>query len=196
MRTFSDNRTRLTRALLRAGVAAVALAAAAWGGTYGKVVAIGGQASDIALDEARGVLYIANFSGNRIEVMNTSDLTIPRSINVNPLPGSIALSRDGKYLLVAHYGNFKAPVSLDAALTLINLESNTRQTFSLPAAPLAVAFGADGLALVVTTAETALLDPASGIIQTIDKHASLASKTLPVSVDTTAPVNITESALG
>jgi uncharacterized protein (TIGR03437 family) len=194
MKTFSDNRT--FGPALRAGLVAVSLAAAAWGGSFGKVVAIGGQASDIALDEARGVLYIANFSGNKIEVMNTSDLTIPRSINVNPLPGSIALSRDGKYLLVAHYGNFKAPVSLDAALTLINLEANTRQIFSLPAAPLAVAFGADGLALVVTTAEVALLDPASGIIQTIDKLASLASKTLPVPADITAPVNITQSSLG
>src|SRR5437016_4191554 len=159
MRTFSDNRTRRSRALLRAGLAVVALAAAAWGGTYGKVVAIGGQASDIALDEARGVLYIANFGGNRIEVMNTSGLSIPRSINVNPLPGSIALSKDGRYLLVAHYGNFKPPASLDAALTLINLETNTRQTLSLRAAPLAVAFGSDGFALVVTTEDVSLLDP-------------------------------------
>src|SRR5258706_8040524 len=136
MKTFSDNRTRRSRALLRAGVAAFALAAAAWGGTYGKVVAIGGQASDIALDEARGVLYVANFGGNRIEVVNTSDFSIPRSINVNPFPGSITLSKDGRYLLIAHYGNFKPPASLNAALTLINLETNTRQVLSLPAAPL------------------------------------------------------------
>src|SRR5262245_32268488 len=175
MRTFSEYRTRRSRALLRAGVAAFALTAAAWGGTYGKVVAIGGQASDIALDEARGVLYIANFGANRIEVMSTSDLSISRSINVNPLPGSIALSKDGRYLLVAHYGNFKAPATLDAALTLINLEANTRQTLSLPAAPLAVAFGSDGLALVVTTANVSLLEPSSGIIETIETIPSLAS---------------------
>ncbi len=49
---------------------AVAFAAAAWGGTFGKVVSIGGHASDLALDEARGVLYVANFTANRIEVMS------------------------------------------------------------------------------------------------------------------------------
>src|SRR6185295_15231923 len=117
MKTSAENRTHLSRGsrwrkifgALRAGVAAAALTTAAWGGTYGKVVAIGGQASDIALDEARGVLYIANFGANRIEVMNTSDLSIPRSINVDPLPGSIAISKDGRFLLIAHYGNFKTP---------------------------------------------------------------------------------------
>jgi uncharacterized protein (TIGR03437 family) len=205
MKTSSEHRTLVSRssrwfgttgATLRLGLAAVALASAAWGGTFGKVVPIGGQASDIALDETRGVLYIANFAANRIEIMNTSDLTISQSINVNPLPGSIALSRDGQFLLVAHYGNFKPPASLDAALTLINLRTNTRQVFSLPAAPLAVAFGADGLALVVTTADVSLLDPVAGVIQTIDTHASLASKTLPVPVTSPAPVQITESALG
>ena len=201
MNTISDHRARRPRlyrtigSFARAGVAAAALAAAAWGGTFGTVVPIGGQASDIALDEARGVLYIANFAANRIEVMDTSSLTIPRSINVNPLPGSIALSPDGQYLLVAHYGNFKPPASLDAALTLINLNSNTIQTLALPAAPLAVAFGADGLALVVTTAEVDVFDPGSGVITTIDSIASLASKTLPVAAPS-APVQITESALG
>src|ERR1700730_4811783 len=150
MKTSSNNRTLVSRPArwagisgltLRAGVVAIALASAAWSGTFGQVVPIGGQASDIALDEPRGVLYIANFAANRIEIMSTSDLTISRSINVNPLPGSIALSRDGQYLLVAHYGNFAAPSSLDAALTLINLGTNTRQVLSLTAAPLAVAFG-------------------------------------------------------
>lgn len=148
MKTSSDNRTpwpRLSRwrgtggAIVRAALAAAAFTVVTWGGTFGRVVPIGGQASDIALDETRGVLYVANFAANRIEVMNTSDFSIPRSINVNPLPGSIALSRDGRYLLVAHYGNFKPPASLDAALTLIDLNANTRQILSLPAAPLAVA---------------------------------------------------------
>ena len=193
MRIYSDHRVRPG---LRAAFAAVALATAAWGGTFGRVVPIGGEASDIALDEPRGVLYIANFAGNRIDVMKTSDFTIPRSINVNPLPGSIALSRDGQYLLIAHYGNFAPPASLDASLTLINLNTNTIQSLSVPAAPLAVAFGADGLALVVTTAEVDLLDPASGIFQTLATiSVSLNSTALPAR-SPNFPVQITQSTLG
>ena len=74
---------------------AVCLAASAWAGTFGKVVAIGGHASDLALDEGRGVLYIANFTANRIDVMSLSDNTVQRSINVPSQPASLSVSPDG-----------------------------------------------------------------------------------------------------
>ena len=64
------------------------------GATFGQVVAIGGQAADIALDEGRGVLYIANFTAGRIDVLSLSDNTIqhldPRSggaVLAGALPG-------------------------------------------------------------------------------------------------------------
>ena len=41
------------------------MAATAPAATFGTVVPIGGEAADIALDETRGVLYIANFTANR-----------------------------------------------------------------------------------------------------------------------------------
>jgi len=63
------------------------------GATFGTVVAVGGQAADAALDETRGLLYIANFTANRIDVMSIADNTIHTSINVAPQPGSLALSR-------------------------------------------------------------------------------------------------------
>ena len=88
------------------------LASTAFGATFGKVVPIGGQASDIALDEARGVLYIANFTANRIDVMSLADYSIQTSINVGTQPGSLALSPDGQYLVVAHFGNFAPPLAL------------------------------------------------------------------------------------
>src|ERR1700738_4254366 len=73
----------------------VALGGSLWGaGTFGKVVAIGGQASDLALDESRGVLYVANFTANRIEVMSLSTNTIQTSINVAAQPSSLAISPD------------------------------------------------------------------------------------------------------
>ena len=45
-------------------------------------MAIGGEAADIALDPTRGVLYIANFTANRIDVMTLSNNAIQTSINV------------------------------------------------------------------------------------------------------------------
>src|SRR6266567_5258419 len=173
------------RAVLRLCILAVALSPAAFGsGFFGKVVAIGGHASDIALDEGRGVLYIANYTANRIEVMSLSNQTIGTSINV-PFPGSIALSRDGKYLVAATYANFQGTSGQSSnILTIIALDSGVRRTVPVSAPPLAVGFGADGLALVLTTTEFLLVDPASGSAVTLDTVAAVAAKVLPVTTAT------------
>src|SRR5882724_4821617 len=134
---------------LSAGILGLSMAATGWAGVFGRVVAIGGNASDIALDERRGVLYIANFTANRIEVMNTSDLSIARSINVNPQPGSMAISPNGTYLVIGHYGNNTEPIQSINALTVLNLDQNTRQVYAMVHSPLGVAFGYDGLALIL-----------------------------------------------
>src|SRR5271165_6854856 len=78
---------------------------AAQGGApvFGSVVSIGGSASDIALDESRGLLYVADFGAHVIDVMSTASNTIQSSINVLPWPGAIALSADAQYLLAAHF---------------------------------------------------------------------------------------------
>jgi len=183
---------------LSSGILAMILAGPGWAGVLGKVVPIGGNASDIVLDEGRGVLYIANFTANRIDVMNTFDLTIGRSINVDPLPGSIALSPDGKYLVVGHYDNQAATAGSVAlpqsnALTVLNLDSNAKQTFALGNVPLGVAFGADGLALIFTTGEFFLLDPATGSLRLLETTGAV-PKTLPVPPGTFPP-NITTASV-
>src|SRR4249920_552489 len=88
---------------LSGGILAMVMTTTGWAGVFGRVVPIGGNASDIALDESRGVLYIANFTANRIEVMSTADFSIRTSMNVAPQPGSLSLSPDSKFLLVADY---------------------------------------------------------------------------------------------
>ena len=123
---------------------AVALAPSASAATLGKVVPIGGQASDVALDEQRGVAYIANFTANRIEVMSLADSSIQTSINVASQPSSISVSPDGNFLLIGHFGNFSAPSSPANGLTLIDLNTRARQTFVLGSPVLGVAFGIDG----------------------------------------------------
>jgi len=126
------------------------LAAAAWGGTFGQVVSIGGHASDLALDEPRGVLYIANFTANRVDVMSLANNTVQTSINVAAQPSALALSPDDRYLVVAHFGNAAPPASSGNAITVIDLTTSGKQTFALGSAPLGVAFGIDGEILTGT----------------------------------------------
>jgi uncharacterized protein (TIGR03437 family) len=180
----------LWRAVLVAGAASLA-----WGGTFGKVVAIGGHASDLALDEARGVLYVANFTANRIEVMSLADYSIQTSMNVAPQPGSIALSPDGRYLVVAHFGNFQAPNTPHNALTVIDLNGGGKQTFALGSPPLGVAFGLNNLALVATTQEFVLFDPVLGTTVLIDTIPGVTAKTLP-QPPATFPPEIIAASLG
>jgi uncharacterized protein (TIGR03437 family) len=151
-----------------------------WAATFGTPVSIGGQASDIALDEPRGVLYIANFTANRIDILTLSDLTVHRSMNVNPQPGSLSLSPDGNNLVVVHFGNTASPGTSNNSLTVIHLADGTRQAFGLAFPPLGVAFGRDGRALIATTTDFELFDPVSGVIQVLTTFTALAAKTLPV----------------
>ena len=161
--------------------------------SFGTVAPIGGHASDIALDESRGVLYIANFTANRIEVMSTADYSIRTSMNVAPQPGALSLSPDSKFLLVAHYGSLSPADPSRNAITLINLNDNTRQTFSTGDTPLGLAFLADGRAFVVTNTAILLFDPISGAMQTLATFAALA-KTLPTNIDT-FPTQVISAAL-
>jgi hypothetical protein len=159
---------------------AVVLAATAMAGTVGTVVPIGGQANDLALDETRGVLYIANFTANQIDVMSLKDNVVHTSINVAPQPSSISMSPDGHWLAIAHFGNNAAPASPNNVLTLIDLTANNaKQTFALGSPPLGVAFGIDNRALVVTTTSFTLFDPTTGAITTLKSMAAVAALTLP-----------------
>jgi len=60
------NKVWLEKPLWSKAAVLLFLAGTVWAGTFGKVVPIGGHASDLALDEGRRVLYIANFTANRI----------------------------------------------------------------------------------------------------------------------------------
>lgn len=151
---------------------------AGYAGTVGKVVAIGGHASDLALDEGRGVVYVANYTANRIEVM-TLDGDIRTSINVAAQPSSLALSPDGRFLVIAHFSSFQGG-SAGNGLTIMDLSADTRQSYSLGAAPLGVAFGIDGKALVVTSGEFLLLDPWTGRTDVLGTVQGVTTRTLPL----------------
>ncbi len=160
-------------------ILALCCAVAATGATFGTVVPLSGVASDLALDEARGLLYIANFTAGRIDVMSTTDLAIHRTIRVGPQPGSVALSRDGQFLVVTHFGSFQPPGTPFYAVTVIDISSDSRKTFPLSSAPLGVAFTKHGRALVVTTGEFLLFDPATGEFSLLGTVQEVTANTLP-----------------
>ncbi|MGA3187459.1 MAG: hypothetical protein ABSF22_10155 [Bryobacteraceae bacterium] len=168
------------------------MAASLQAGTFGTVVPIGGTAADIALDPTRGVLYIANFTANQIDVMTLSSNTIQTSINVPNQPSSISVSPNAHWLLVANYGN-NTSGSATNALTLVDLtNANAQQTFTLSNSPLSVAFGFDNKALVVTTQEFIIFDPTTGtttLLNTIPQVTTLAIPQPPA----TFPGNFTQA---
>jgi len=188
------NFMRCEKSIVLLAVWLASLAVPAASATFGLVAPISGQAADLALDEPRGVLYIANFTAARIDVLSLGDNTIRTSMHVAPGPSSLAISQDGHYLVATHFGNVAAPGSPGNALTVIDLSSGARQTFTLDSPPLGAAFGADGMALVATTGEFLLLDPASGQTQLVDTVAGVTAATLPAAPGT-PPVQIVAAAM-
>ena len=93
----------IRRGAARLGLPALLSSAAVWGATFGTVVPLdipaGGHVSDVLLDEPRGVLYAANFTARRIEVISIADRKPVRKIDVPAQPGSMALSPDGAWLV-------------------------------------------------------------------------------------------------
>ena len=178
MHTKAGSRRKGSGVLLNLSLGLLFISSA-FGGTFGRAVAIGGHASDLALDEPRGVLYVANFTANRVEVLSLADGSVNTSFNVSSQPATIALSPDGRHLVIGHFGNFAAPGSPTNALTVIDLNSRGRQTFALGNPALGVEFGLDGRALVVTSTEFLLFDPVSGSTEVLSTVSDLAAKTLP-----------------
>ena len=155
--------------------------------TFGTVVPIGGHASDLVLDEPRGMLYVANFTANRIEKLNLANNSIQTSINVAQQPGAMAMSADGQYLVITHYGPWSIPSAADNGITVIRLVDGTQRKFALDSAPVGVAFGKGAQALVVTTKEFLLLDPRSGAIQVLETIEDAGANMLPQPLATFPP---------
>ena len=163
------------------------------GATFGNVVTtVGGHPADIALDESRGQLYIANFTALEIDVMSTKDNAIHSSIPLPSHPSGVALSADSTYLVVTEYQNGTSSPQGFNGVTIINLSGNTKQNFSTGDPALGVAFVRtgqargmnSGQALVATTTGFYLLDPASGYMQLLATFGTLAAQAVPISQGT------------
>ena len=162
--------------------------------TFGTSVPIRGTVSDLALDEGRSKLYIANFSAGRIEVMDTSSRSLQNFLPVPSPPSTLALSPGGGYLVVGEYNNFDSSAS-KGGLTIFNLNAGTKQDVALDNPVLSVAFGAGSQALVITTKDFLLLDPGSGNTTPLPAPVALDGKPLPVPFSTFPP-EIVEASTG
>ena len=151
---------------------------ALWAAPFGRVVPLGGRAADLAIDEGRQVVYVSNFTANRIEVVGF-DGTVRSSWAIAPQPSGLALSRDGQWLVVTHFANFAPPAQPRNALTVIHLETQARQTLALTAPPLGAAFGIDGRALVITAREFLTLHPATGTMEVLGAITDFTAQELP-----------------
>src|SRR5262245_23021272 len=103
-------------------------AAQAAAATFGTVVTIVGEPSDLVFDQARNRLYVINSTQTRIEVYNPAQRTLLAPIPVDQLPIAAAQSRNGRYLYVTSYTT--------GVLDVIDLDSSSvTARISLPAAP-------------------------------------------------------------
>jgi uncharacterized protein (TIGR03437 family) len=174
-------------------LALFSISGAAFCATFGNSVPIRGTVSDLALDEGRGRLYIANFSAGRIEVMDTSSRLLQSPLPVPLPPSAVAVSPGGSYLVVGEYENFNS-AQAKGGLSIFS-PSGARLDVAVDNPVLAVAFGAGSQAFVVTTKEFLLVDPATGIATTLPTPVPLEGKALPVPFSTFAP-NIIEASTG
>ena len=134
-----------------------AAAVSCWAGTFGTVVPIHGTVSDIALDERRGVVWAANFSAFRVEAVNIATKTLGTPLLVPMPPSALALSPNRRFLVVGEYQK-PDPAELSAnpfakesgGYTIFDLDANARYDVNLAAPVLAVAFGSDNNAIILT----------------------------------------------
>ena len=166
---------------------------ACFAATFGTVVPVRGTVSDIALDERRGKLYIANFAAGVVEVMNTADRTLASPILVSFPPSALALSPDGRYLVVGYFNNFPTATNKGGFL-VIDLDGGVRQESLFASPVLSLAFGSGSRALMVTTADLQLVDPVTAVSSPL-AVTTLGGSPLPVPLSSFPP-NIVEASTG
>jgi uncharacterized protein (TIGR03437 family) len=162
--------------------------------SFGTVVPVRGAVSDIALDERRQRLYIANFAANRIEVMRTTDRSLLAPLSVSGPPSSLAVSPDGRYLVVGIDNNF-AEAPNKGGYWIFDLDANLTTQVAVPEPVLAVAFGAGSQALLITTNAAVLLDPATARTRPLDPVPSATTVEIPVPF-ANFPPNIVQASAG
>ena len=133
--------------------------------SFGQQIPLNGQINELALDEARGLVYAGNFSAGRVDVIQIGSNQCIASFPTTPTSAAttgMAMSTDGQYLITTNFPVTFGVTQL-ASITLINLnDPSDRGSYAIEDLPLGVAFGIDGRALIVTSNNLQLFDPESG----------------------------------
>lgn len=125
-------------------VVAPALAPAAMAANFGKVVALAGGASDVAVDDARRQVYLTQSVESQVQVYSLARSQFLAPVATDQTPLAAAISRSGSVLYVACYDA--------SALDIIDLNTLTiLSRINLPAKPEGVAVAGDERVLISTT---------------------------------------------
>ncbi|MEZ5398330.1 MAG: beta-propeller fold lactonase family protein [Bryobacteraceae bacterium] len=153
------------------------------GAKFGKSVSIGGQPSDLVLDEQRQRIYAVSSGANRVYVYNYATGQTAGTIEVGSFPSAAAMSPEGKYLYVT---NVSA-----GSMSVIDLDGDrVVQTVSLPARPEGVAVGFDGRVLITTqgSGTSNALNTLLMFDRTLDNGSQLTPVASPPPISTPSPL--------
>ncbi len=127
--------------------------------------------------------------------MNTGNQSFAAPMLVSKPPGSLAMSPDGRYLVVGEDNDFLT--ASDGGLAIFDLNAGQQIEIDMPDPVLAVAFGAGSQALVVTSTAVLLLNPATGVTKpvTVQGAPTIYTACLPVPF-ATFPPNILQASAG
>ncbi len=157
--------------------------------SVGDIIPLGGHINEVALDEARGVLYAGNFSAGTVEVVSLATNQVTARYTTAPSGAAttgMALSPNKKWI-VATSISAESGVPQFRGLTRINLNDPTdRLSIAMGDKPLAVAFGSDNVALIITNAGLLLFDPETGQF----RELLALGETCPTCAE--LPVNVTD----
>ena len=192
------------RSLVAIGLAA-ALAMSGFGGsslwaqghvsggtTFGTVIPLPGIINDVAIDEARGLVYAGNFSAGRVEVVSMATNQRIGSFVTTPQPAAMvgmAMSVDSRFLVTLN-APVTSGVSQLSGVTAVNLNDPVdRLHYPMTATPLAVTFAKNGEAVIITSTGLVFFDPDDGAFRDLVDFSDLegaaaADISLPVSAAT------------
>lgn len=141
----------------------ITVPAGVYAGTVGRVVPIRGSVADVVYDDRRGVVYAANFTADRIEVISVAENKVLTPIMTSERPSAMALSPDQRFLVVGHH---------TGGLTIHDFDANQVRDLTMSSPVLAVAFGANHDAFIVASNGFYLLTPLTGLMRKIDETLS------------------------